>query len=175
MISQLLQTTFYISDSSANRKRTYYFRHDDWLLTTEPLLSQLSDSIFEKAEEDLVGSSAQLLVYMLIIYQILTDKTLQPSFVRLMPKETGVRPIVNLRNQCWIPEERFGQIVGYKRGRSINNILRSAFDVLTYERLRQPNAMGASLLGSHEAFEKLKEYKLRLIGHPNERKWVSHV
>ena len=92
-----------------------------------------------------------------------------------MPKETGVRPIVNLRNQCWIPEERFGQIVGYKRGRSINNILRSAFDVLTYERLRQPNAMGASLLGSHEAFEKLKEYKLRLIGHPNERKWVSQV
>lgn len=86
-----------------------------------------------------------------------------------MPKETGVRPIVNLRKQHWVEEERFGQKVGYKRGQSINNILRSAFDVLSYERLRQPNAMGASLLGSQEAFERLKDYKKSVVNGGNRK------
>ncbi|TIB12060.1 hypothetical protein E3P77_01177 [Wallemia ichthyophaga] len=158
LLIPLLKNTFYVSDSSADRKRTYYFRHDDWLRATAPLLEQLSSSIFERATLLTTHHSP------LALAQTHSYRTLQPSYVRLMPKETGVRPIVNLRKQNWVDDDRLGHKVGYRRGLSINHILRSAFDVLSYERLRQPNAMGASLLGAQEAFERLKEYKKRIIG-----------
>ena len=47
--------------------------------------------------------------------------------MRLLPKETGVRPIVNLRR---VPKGADG------RQDSINRILRAAFEVLTYEKVR---------------------------------------
>lgn len=46
--------------------------------------------------------------------------------MRLLPKEAGVRPIVNLRR---VPKG------GNGRQDSINRILRATFEVLTYEKV----------------------------------------
>lgn len=46
--------------------------------------------------------------------------------MRLLPKEAGVRPIVNLRR---VPKDGSG------RQDSINRILRATFEVLTYEKV----------------------------------------
>lgn len=50
------------------------------------------------------------------------------SFVRILPKETGVRPIVNLRRKL-DPKGR------YPQGLSINQILQATFQILTYEKV----------------------------------------
>lgn len=44
------------------------------------------------------------------------------SHIRLLPKETGVRPIVNLTRKP-------------KTGQAINKVLQNAFQILTYEKV----------------------------------------
>lgn len=56
------------------------------------------------------------------VHEILKERRLSYSFVRLLPKETGVRPIVNLR--------RTGP-----GGKSINQLLLVAFQILNYEKV----------------------------------------
>ena len=58
--------------------------------------------------------------------EILSQRKLGYSFVRLLPKEAGVRPIVNLKRA---PKD------GNGRQDSINRILRATFEVLTYEKV----------------------------------------
>jgi telomerase reverse transcriptase len=85
--------------------------------------------------------------------------------VRLLPKDAGVRPIVNLRRRA-------------AKGQSINQILHAAFQILTFEKVsatfvapshfdmssqnKQPDLMGAATLGASEVYAKLKDFKLRL-------------
>jgi telomerase reverse transcriptase len=84
----LLKTTFYITESSAFRNRVLYFRQDDWLALCKPLLERLTGTgqTFRRLE---VGDAEEML----------RQRKLGFSFVRLLPKETGVRPIVNLRRR----------------------------------------------------------------------------
>lgn len=81
--------------------------------------------------------------------EILRQRKLGFSFVRLLPKETGVRPIVNLRrrkvsskvcNRLFPmhdgPLKRFCTQDGRNRPQpSINQILQAAFQILTYEKV----------------------------------------
>jgi telomerase reverse transcriptase len=45
------QTTFYITDSSAFRRRVLYFRQDDWDTLCQPLLDRLAATTFERIEQ----------------------------------------------------------------------------------------------------------------------------
>ena len=77
--------------------------------------------------------------------EILRQRQLGYSFVRLLPKETGVRPIINLRrreNKVCGGDRRYiscftlscvSQAGPYKQ--SINQILKAAFHILTYEKV----------------------------------------
>lgn len=75
----LLQSAFYVTDSTAFRNRTLYFRQDDWAVITKPLLDNLISTTFKELDEPVI------------------DPDQQVARVRLMPKAVGVRPIVNLR------------------------------------------------------------------------------
>ncbi|KAL7279239.1 hypothetical protein ACG7TL_007079 [Trametes sanguinea] len=56
----------------------------------------------------------------------------------------------------------------YRPGQSINQILQAAFQILTYEKDRQPERLGASVFGPNEVYVKLKTFKDRLlVGNPN--------
>lgn len=134
----LLKMTFYVTESSAFRQRLLYFRHDDWEVLCRPLIDKLSSNTFMKLEK----SEAE---------EMLRQRSLGFSYIRLLPKETGVRPIVNLKRN------KTGQ------GQSINQVLQAAFKVLTYEKNRQPNLLGASVIGTSEIFTKLAEFKARLL------------
>ncbi|GJJ08683.1 hypothetical protein Clacol_002902 [Clathrus columnatus] len=82
----LIKTSFYVTDSGYLRQRILYFRMDDWTTLCRPLLRNLTEGTFEKIDS---AEAEKLLRY----------KKLGFSFVRLLPKETGVRPIVNLRRK----------------------------------------------------------------------------
>ncbi|KAL0579065.1 Telomerase reverse transcriptase, partial [Marasmius crinis-equi] len=139
-IVSLLRTTFYVTESSAFRNRLLYFRHDDWSILCAPLLKDLKQEKFEK----MATEEAQAL---------LQQRKLGFSFVRLLPKELGVRPIVNLRRKQALSS--FGE-------QSINAILQAALRILTYEKDNQPSRLGAACFSADHHYAKLKEYKLRL-------------
>ncbi|RXW18136.1 hypothetical protein EST38_g7715 [Candolleomyces aberdarensis] len=80
----LLKTTFYITDSSAYKNRILYFRQDNWQTLCAPLLNRLLENMFVKIPDAEVEALER-------------QRKLGFSFVRLLPKDTGVRPIVNLR------------------------------------------------------------------------------
>lgn len=46
-IEYLVQTTFYVSESAAYKNRLLYFRMDDWRSVCDPLLKEVSASLFE--------------------------------------------------------------------------------------------------------------------------------
>ncbi|KAF5382158.1 hypothetical protein D9615_004408 [Tricholomella constricta] len=142
-VSSLLKTNFYITETSAFRNRVLYFRHDDWKAMCAPLIERLATSTFMKMTEEEAN-------------EVLRQRRLGFSFVRLLPKETGVRPIVNLRRRKPI------QTLGHTSEQSINQILQAAFHILSYEKQRYPHRLGASVFSSDNVYSKLKDFKSRL-------------
>ncbi|WFD32171.1 RNA-directed DNA polymerase [Malassezia sp. CBS 17886] len=129
LVLPLLRTTFYVTEAGAFRQRVLYFRHDLWQRMTAPHLAQLRDRQFARVAG--ADRMRRLLPY---------------AQVRLLPKETGVRPIVNLRRRT-------------PAGASANALLQTVFDVLTYEKARQPSRWGASVLGLNDVYVHLLAYK----------------
>ncbi|KAF7797313.1 hypothetical protein EIP86_008508 [Pleurotus ostreatoroseus] len=135
----LLKTSFYVTESQAFRNKVLYFRQDDWEILCRPLIEKLCSNTFQKLRQN----DAE---------EILRQRNLGYSFVRLLPKETGVRPIINLRRRVLA--------MPYKR--SINQILKAAFHILTYEKDCQRNLVGASSFGPNETYQRLKAFKATL-------------
>ncbi|KAL5526463.1 EST2 [Sanghuangporus sanghuang] len=140
----LLRTTFYITDSSAYRNRVLYFRQDDWDVLCRPLLDRLAATTFERIHQH----EAE---------ELLQQRKLGYSFVRLLPKESGVRPIVNLRRK-----RKSASDSPFDQGQSINQILSAAFQILGYEQRMQAEKLGASVFGPNETYLRLKEFKAKI-------------
>jgi telomerase reverse transcriptase len=79
-IIPLLRAHFYITESGVDRNRVFYFRHDVWKRLSEPALESLKLNLFQELPRE-EGAGRQTLGF---------------STVRLLPKESGVRPIMNL-------------------------------------------------------------------------------
>ncbi|EIN09703.1 hypothetical protein PUNSTDRAFT_20563, partial [Punctularia strigosozonata HHB-11173 SS5] len=128
----LLKTTFHVTDSSVFRNKVLYFRHDDWETLSKPLVDRLTSSTFQRLDRH----DAE---------QLLRQRRLGFSFVRLLPKETGVRPIVNLRR------------------RQPAGPVRNFPSLLTNIQVNKPDLLGASVFGSNDIYPRLKAYKARLL------------
>jgi len=102
-INSFPQSTFYITESSAFRNRILYFRHDDWQTLCAPLMSRLLRDTFEEVPQVrfVFVTAAEPVVNPPFekrdAEETLSQRDLGYSFVRLLPKDTGVRPVVNLR------------------------------------------------------------------------------
>ena len=97
------QTTFYITESSAFKNKVLYFRQDDWDVLCAPLVERLTSVTFSKLEEvtlhPIFTHSTSISGFQCEAEEMLRQRKLGFSFVRLLPKDTGVRPIVNLRRK----------------------------------------------------------------------------
>lgn len=111
----LIRTNFYVTESNVHKYRLFFFRQDVWRKIAEPAIMSLKASMFE----DVKLEHAR---------QILDSRSLGFSQVRLLPKETGVRPIMNLRRRATKK--------GYKSilGNSINSVLTPLYNILTFEK-----------------------------------------
>ncbi|GAA5871307.1 hypothetical protein JCM16303_000711 [Sporobolomyces ruberrimus] len=147
LITDIVRTSFYVTDSATHQNRPLYFRQDDWAALTAPLLESLGNTVFERVPDNQVIALER------------QPRELGYSYVRLLPKEAGVRPIVNLarrRIQTGLNGEK-------EIGQPINKILRSVFDVLTFESKRKPHLVGSLVTNPQEIYAKLKDYKTRLL------------
>jgi len=85
--------------------------------------------------------------------KMLDARSLGFSRIRLLPKATGVRPISNLRRR--VTKLHNGKI---NLGRSINSIMTPVFNILDYEKRKQPALVGSALSSVGEMYPKLKSY-----------------
>jgi telomerase reverse transcriptase len=116
LLIPLMRSHFFVTESNFHRYRVFFFRQDVWRSLCEPQLSSLKHTMLEEMHVE----DAQ---------RILKSRTLGFSQLRLLPKETGVRPIMNLRRR---PLKK-----GYKNmlGSSINSLLAPVYNMYTYEKV----------------------------------------
>ena len=114
----LIQSFFYVTESSSHRYQLFYFRHDVWKRFTEQPIANLKASMFHRMKEETA-------------VKILEGRHLTYSKVRLLPKAAGVRPIINLRRRA--PININGKT---SLSRSINSVLKPLFSVLNFEKVR---------------------------------------
>jgi len=124
-IIPLIRTNFYVTESNHDKNKLYYFRQDSWKRLTEPTILELRTTMFEEMPRDFLRQ--------MITAPAASKNPLRFSQVRLLPKQSGFRPIMNLRKRPEI-------VRGGRRvlGRSINSQLASVLKVLDYELVSWP-------------------------------------
>lgn len=138
----LIRSHFRVTESNVHRNRLFYFRHDVWIAMCEPALTSLKAKMLEEcsAAETRASSSRR--------------SALGVSRVRFLPKEHGMRPIVNLRRR--LTRQQNGRLV---LGRSINSILTPAFSVLNHEKSSRPEILGSALFSVGEMFPRVQAFR----------------
>ena len=86
-IIPLISRHFYATEASIqNSQKIFYFRHDIWQKLSEPFIAELQRTMLKKVP---LGESQR-------------PRTLGHCGIRLLPKDTGFRPIMNLRKRAII-------------------------------------------------------------------------
>ncbi|KAH0004930.1 hypothetical protein KCU78_g13146, partial [Aureobasidium melanogenum] len=140
----LISNNFYVTESSTFRNRLLYFRHDTWQKLSEPALASLRKSMFEEVSQRRVKKT-------------LSNMSIGTGRVRLLPKESGLRPIINLKRR--VLSKRNGRLV---LGKSVNKILTPAFHVLNLEKSIAPERLGSSMFSSDEIYQRLHRFRNHL-------------
>ncbi|PGH05494.1 hypothetical protein AJ79_06801 [Helicocarpus griseus UAMH5409] len=141
LLIPLIRSNFYVTESSVHRNRLFYFRHDVWRRLAEPLIAQLKLSTFQEVKRNSAED---------------TGRSLGFSLLRLLPKKSGARPIVNLRRR---PVRRCGW--GNELGPSINSLMTPVFNVLKYEKSQRLDMLGATMFSVRDIYPRLKTFKER--------------
>jgi len=140
----LIRSHFYVTESSAHRNQLFYFRHDVWKSLSEPALGSLKLEMFEECSTAELGNA-------------IAQRALGVSKVRLLPKEVGMRPIINLRRR--VQRHHNGP---QALGKSINSILTPAFSILNYEKASRPEVLGSALFSVDDIFARLQNFRTSL-------------
>lgn len=173
LLVPLLKTNFYATESAKFRNHVFYFRTDVWSKITEPIIQSLKKDRFERVgKHKAVG--------------IMSRRSFGYSFIRLLPKEIGMRPIMNLRRRSTkidrnakskgkqrstsnmtakrkslrITNDEWSDLI--QQNHSINSILNTTFHVLNLERQEHPELLGSSVFGPQDVHERLLSFKKRI-------------
>ena len=144
LLIPLIRSNFHVTESNTHRNRLFFFRHDVWRRLTEPSLTALKLSMFEEMKPTQVR-------------HLLNARVLGFSQMRLVPKKAGFRPIMNLRRR--MAEKQGGRVV---LGRSINSVMAPVFNMLDYEKGKQPQLLASALFSVGEMHLKLKTFRSHL-------------
>lgn len=91
----------------------------------------------------------------------LARRSLGCGSLRLLPKSTGIRPILNLRRRAVKQMALYGKQQTFL-AKSINSTLTPVYNMLTYERQQAPDRLGSSLLSITDMHSRLGGFKKRL-------------
>ncbi|ETS88050.1 hypothetical protein PFICI_01878 [Pestalotiopsis fici W106-1] len=136
----LLRSNFYITESNTDKYRLFYFRHDVWRYVAEPAMAALKVKMFEEVNLDEAN-------------RLLDSRQLGFSQVRLLPKGTSLRPIMNLRKKML---KRGNKTL---LGSSINTLLKPAHTILQLEKLLNPAKLGSSMTSVGDVYMRLAAFK----------------
>jgi telomerase reverse transcriptase len=147
-VMALVRHNFYLTDTAMNRNRLFFYRMDVWNEISRRAFTSLSKSLFIPLSNDETQ-------------EWLSKPSLGYSAVRFLPKEDGVRPIINLKRRLRgndglqaSPMRTFQP--------SVNFLLQNAFHILTMESNRFPEIMGTSVISHNQIFQRLKDFRKTL-------------
>ncbi|MCJ1391128.1 hypothetical protein MMC18_003990 [Xylographa bjoerkii] len=141
----LIRANFHVTESNAHGNKLFFFRHDLWRACTEPSLSTIKLTMFEE-------------IRTVRAKKLLDARTLGFSQIRLLPKANGLRPIMNLRRR--VTRLQNGKAV---LGRSINSVMAPVFNMLSFEKSRQPDRLGSALFSVGDLYPRLKAFRAQLL------------
>lgn len=144
LLIPLVRSNFHVTESSSHQNRLFFFRHDVWRQLTESPLNSLKISMFEEMKT-------------VRAEKLLDSRALGYGQLRLLPKSSGVRPIMNLRKRA--TRLRGGKLL---LGRGINKVMEPVFNMLDYEKKKQPSRIGSALFSVGDIYPKLKAFRLHL-------------
>ncbi|KXX74891.1 Telomerase reverse transcriptase [Madurella mycetomatis] len=136
----LIRSNFYVTESSAHRYQLFFFRHDVWRCVAEPAMASLKTNMFEEVRVD--GA-----------LRILQSRRLGFSRLRLLPKQTTMRPIMNLRRRTLLQGDKKVLCP------SINTIMGPVSAVLKLEKSLNPSSLGSSLFSVGDIYHRIKTFK----------------
>ncbi|KAJ5147503.1 hypothetical protein N7526_000855 [Penicillium atrosanguineum] len=145
VVIPLVRANFYVTESQTHRYHLFYFRHDVWQRLTEQPLAELKATMFEELEPKKAN-------------RMLARRSLGYGSLRLLPKATGLRPILNLRRRV----VKGADWRGKKFATSINSTITPIYNMLTYERQQAPVKLGASISSVGDMHPRLKGFKVQL-------------
>ena len=141
MLIPLIRANFHVTESNAHGNRLFYFRHDLWRALTEPSLAVIKLSMFEEMNTEKAR-------------KLLDGRTLGYSQIRLLPKTSGFRPIMNLKRR--VIKLQNGRTL---LGKSINKVMAPVFSMLSYEKDKQKERLGSALFSTGEIHAKVKHFR----------------
>ncbi|POR39451.1 Telomerase reverse transcriptase [Tolypocladium paradoxum] len=140
LLIPLIRSNFYVTESNTHRSEVFYFRHDVWRLIAEPEMAELKTNMFEEVKLN----EAQ---------RVLDSRRLGFSQVRLLPKGSKLRPIMNLKRK------QLRKASSRVLGPSINSVLKPVYSVLAFEKDANPLKLGSSLFSPSDIYTPLKRFK----------------
>ncbi|CAN8099264.1 unnamed protein product [Discula destructiva] len=143
LLIPLIRSNFYVTESNVHRYRVFFFRHDVWRSVAEPAMAELKVKMFEEVKMD-------------DALRILDSRRLGYSQVRLLPKQSSVRPIMNLRRRMVTSKDK--KVLGY----SINSILDPVSNMLKLEKSAHAGRLASAMFSVGDLYERLSGFKQRL-------------
>lgn len=127
----LLRSVFYCTETAAHHNRIFFINKHLWSVVFSVAMHHLKHDMLQQLSEQQAT-------------EILNSRLLGYAFVRMVPKLDGIRPIINLSRYSY----QF-------KAKSINSMLQNVFSVMSNEKMRQPQLVGASVFGFDEIYAKL--------------------
>jgi telomerase reverse transcriptase len=155
LLIPIIRAHFYVTECSTHRNRLLYFRQDVWRKLSEPSLATLRLNMYSP----ITPSDAR---------HKLQSRSLGYSQLRLLPKDQGARPIANLKRK----QSRAGPGKSVL-GQSINTQLAPIFNILNFERARDPSPLGSALFSIGDIHGRVAEF--RRIVPPGSRLFFAKV
>ncbi|KAL4423217.1 hypothetical protein ABPG77_000009 [Micractinium sp. CCAP 211/92] len=156
LVVPLLRSHFYCTESEAYRQQVFYYRKPVWAALARGATNELAQQQFAALSDgEALG--------------ILQGRRLGVARLRLLPKRTGMRAILNLGGASTVRFRRAAQYAGPGTTRRclppvkltfrpVNSLLQNVYQVLRYEASCQPHLLGSSVFGYNDAFCKLQPF-----------------
>lgn len=147
LVFPLLRNLFYITEAEGMANEILYYQRPVWNAISALALSDLEGGILQPSSVRASSSERQLAC----------------SRMRLLPKSSGIRPLMNLSTAI------------DPTNVSVNRSMEAVHRVLTFETERQPKLLGASVRNIDEIYRRLKPLFLQISQCPRcaERRRLS--
>ena len=141
----IVKTFFYVTESGTHRQRVFYYRKPVWRKIHRFGLNTFCGEFFKplktKEADELIRRPSSLGF----------------SLLRFVPKSSTVRPITNMRHCPTIKEP-----INAQKPQSVNWKLQNVFEVLKFEKQRNPKSLCSTLFGADDLFRALKPFVARV-------------
>ena len=150
----LLRCCFHVTDTEAGRQSLSYYPHTVWQAIAQRSIASLTSSPSPSLPPQFTRVPSSSVSRLL-------PRRLGIGHLRLRPRRTTLRPIINLTRPSHLPSHQPPPHPPHTFP-GVNSTLRSTFDVLTWERRRQPTLLGVSVFGLADVYDRWMDWKARL-------------